>query len=138
MDEGTGILPGLPPVAGKPVHVMFTGGLMTSDAGVLLLAAIEQRLGLAERLAACIEDPTDTITGAHPAMRADDAPYTASPRASIFRRRCSRYSNKGMAVTFVWPSSKLYWVSMHLWKYHCCARWRLRLGDGSQRAYGKG
>ena len=47
----------MPPVAGKPVHVMFTGGLMTSDAGVLLLAAIEQRLGLAERLAACIEDP---------------------------------------------------------------------------------
>ena len=34
MDEGTGILPGLPPVAGTPVHVMFTGGLMTSDAGV--------------------------------------------------------------------------------------------------------
>jgi hypothetical protein len=34
MDEGTGILPGLPPVAGTPVHVMYTGGLMTSDAGV--------------------------------------------------------------------------------------------------------
>jgi hypothetical protein len=32
MDEGTGILPGLPPVAGKPVHGMFTGGLMTSAA----------------------------------------------------------------------------------------------------------
>ena len=51
MDEGTGILPGLPAVAGKPVHVTFDGGLMTSDAGVLLLAAIEQRLGIAERLA---------------------------------------------------------------------------------------
>ena len=44
MDEGTGILPGLPPVAGKPAHLRFDGGLMTSDAGVLLLAAIEQRL----------------------------------------------------------------------------------------------
>jgi Transposase DDE domain group 1 len=56
MDESTAILPGLPPVAGKPVHLTFDGGLMTSDAGVLLLAAIEQRLGIAERLADCIED----------------------------------------------------------------------------------
>jgi hypothetical protein len=38
MAEGTGILPGLPAVAGKPVHVGFDGGLMTSDAGILLLA----------------------------------------------------------------------------------------------------
>jgi hypothetical protein len=50
MAEGTGILPGLPAVAGKPVHVTFDGGLMTSDAGILLLAAAEQRLGIAERL----------------------------------------------------------------------------------------
>ncbi len=57
MDESTGILPGLPPVAGKPVHVVFDGGRMTSDAGILLLAAIEQRLGIADRLADCIEDP---------------------------------------------------------------------------------
>jgi hypothetical protein len=57
MDEGTGILPGLPPVAGKPVHLTFDGGLMTSDAGILVLAAIEQRLGIAARLATCIEDP---------------------------------------------------------------------------------
>jgi hypothetical protein len=57
MDEGTGILPGLPAVAGKPVHLTFDGGLMTSDAGVLLLAATERRLGISERLADCIEDP---------------------------------------------------------------------------------
>jgi hypothetical protein len=59
MGEGTGILPGLPAVAGKPVHVGFDGGRLTSDAGILLLAAIEQRLGIADRLAACIEDPRD-------------------------------------------------------------------------------
>ena len=57
MDDSTGILPGLPPVMGKPVHVSFDGGRMTSDTGILLLAAIEQRLGIAERLADCIEDP---------------------------------------------------------------------------------
>ena len=34
MDEATGILPGLPSVMGKPVHVAFDGGQMTSDAGV--------------------------------------------------------------------------------------------------------
>ena len=45
MTEGTGILPGLPAVAGKPVHVAFDGGRLTSDAGILLLAAVEQRLG---------------------------------------------------------------------------------------------
>jgi Transposase DDE domain group 1 len=59
MGEGTEILPGLPAVAGKPVHIGFDGGQMTSDAGILLLSAIERRLGIAERLAACIEDRRD-------------------------------------------------------------------------------
>ena len=57
MAEATGILPGLPAVAGKPVDVAFDGGRLTSDGGILLLAAIEQRLKIAERLARCIEDP---------------------------------------------------------------------------------
>ena len=57
MDESTGILSGLPAVAGKPAHVAFDGSRLTSDAGILLLAAIEQRLGIAERLADCIADP---------------------------------------------------------------------------------
>jgi hypothetical protein len=57
MDDRTGILPGFPAVAGKPVHVAFDGGRLTSDAGILLLARIEQRLGIAKRLADCIEDP---------------------------------------------------------------------------------
>jgi hypothetical protein len=50
-------LPGLSPVAGKPVDVAFDGGRLTSDAGVLLLAEIERKLGIAERLAGCIADP---------------------------------------------------------------------------------
>jgi hypothetical protein len=52
-------LSGLPAVAGKPVHIAFDGGRLTSDAGILLLAAIERRLKIADRLAACIEDPRD-------------------------------------------------------------------------------
>src|SRR3954447_11930058 len=59
MTEATEILPGLPAVQGKPVHVGFEGGRLTSDAGILLLAAVEQRLQIAERLAGCLEDPRD-------------------------------------------------------------------------------
>jgi hypothetical protein len=59
MRESTGVLPGLPAVAGKPVHVAFDGGRLTCDAGILLLAAVEQRLWIAERVAACLEDPRD-------------------------------------------------------------------------------
>ena len=40
------------PVAGKEVRASFDGGRLTTDAGVLLLAGIEGRLGIAERLAA--------------------------------------------------------------------------------------
>jgi hypothetical protein len=51
------VLPGTSPIAGKPVRVAFDGGRLTSDAGVLLLADIERRLGIAERLARCVQDP---------------------------------------------------------------------------------
>ena len=50
-------LSGSSPVAGKAVQVGFDGGRLTSDAGVLVLAGIERRFGIAERLARCIEDP---------------------------------------------------------------------------------
>ena len=75
MGESTGILPGLPAVAGKPVHIGFDGGRLSSDAGIVLLAALEQRLKIAERLAARLEDRRDpervvhgrAVTGAMPA-----------------------------------------------------------------------
>ncbi|WP_414638153.1 transposase [Azospirillum sp.] len=57
MAESTGVLPGLSPVAGKPVLAAFDGGRLTADTGILLLAAIDRRLGICERLADCIEDP---------------------------------------------------------------------------------
>ena len=50
-------LPGLSPVAAKPVHAAFDGGRLTSDAGVLVLAEIDRRLGVSERLARCLADP---------------------------------------------------------------------------------
>jgi hypothetical protein len=57
MVDDAPFLPGLSPVGGKPVHVAFDGGRLTSDGGVLVLAEIERRLGIADRLAGCIDDP---------------------------------------------------------------------------------
>ena len=59
-------LPGLSPVAGKSVVARFDGGLLSSDGGVLALRAVEKRLRVADRFAACIEDPRapDQITHA--------------------------------------------------------------------------
>jgi len=55
--EPTPPLTGLSPVGGKPIMARFDGGQLSSDAGVLALREVERRLGIAERLAACIEDP---------------------------------------------------------------------------------
>lgn len=41
---------------GKPVQVAFDGGRLTLDAGILVLAEIERRLGIAERLSSCLND----------------------------------------------------------------------------------
>lgn len=49
----------LPAVARKKVSVGFDGGMLSSDAGVLLLRGIERRLGLSDRLAACMRDRRD-------------------------------------------------------------------------------
>ncbi len=57
MAKDAPVLPGLSPVAAKPVHAAFDGGRLTSDAGVLVLAEVERRLDLAERLARCLADP---------------------------------------------------------------------------------
>ena len=55
--EATPPLPGLSPVGGKPIVARFDGGQLSSDGGLLALREVEQRLGIADRLAACIDDP---------------------------------------------------------------------------------
>ena len=57
MADPTLPLPGLSPVSGKSVVACFDGGLLSSDAGVLALREVEQRLHVADRLAGCIHDP---------------------------------------------------------------------------------
>lgn len=52
------VLPFLfPAVDYKTVTAAFDGGRLTSDGGVMLLAAAERRLGIADRLAGLIADP---------------------------------------------------------------------------------
>jgi hypothetical protein len=55
--ETTPPLPGLSSVVGKAIIARFDGGQISSDAGVLILREVEQRLGVAECLAASINDP---------------------------------------------------------------------------------
>jgi hypothetical protein len=50
----------------KKVSVAFDGGLLSSDAGVLLLRGIEKKLGLAARLAACIREWRKPAAIVHP------------------------------------------------------------------------
>lgn len=49
--------PGLSPVSGNAVVAQFDGGLLSSDGGGLVLREVEQRLRVADRLAACMVDP---------------------------------------------------------------------------------
>ena len=64
MTDPMPLLHGLSPVSGRKVGVKFVGGLLSSDGGVVALREIEQRLRVADRLAACIKDPRapDLIT----------------------------------------------------------------------------
>src|SRR5437016_3588973 len=57
MVDVTPFLPGLPPVQGKAVVARFDGGRLSSEGGLLALREIERRLGLADRLAGCLNDP---------------------------------------------------------------------------------
>lgn len=54
-----------PAVSRRKVTAAFDGGRITSDGGVMLLAAAERRLQLADRLAAAIRDPRDLARVTH-------------------------------------------------------------------------
>lgn len=44
------------PFGGKPIVARFDTGHLCSDGGLLALREIENRLGIAQRLAACIDE----------------------------------------------------------------------------------
>src|SRR6476620_735602 len=60
------ILPfGFPAVDRKKLIAAFNGGRITSDGGVLLLGAVERRLGIAAKLARLIADPRNPALVTH-------------------------------------------------------------------------
>lgn len=54
-----------PAVARKKVSAAFDGGMLSSDAGVLLLRDIEKELGIAQRLSSCLKDRRDPDSITH-------------------------------------------------------------------------
>ena len=56
---------GFPAVGRKKVTAAFDGGRITSDGGVMLLAAAERRMGIAQRLASLIADPRSPLLITH-------------------------------------------------------------------------
>ena len=54
-----------PSVRRKKVTAAFDGGRLTSDGGVMLLAAAERRIGIAHRLAGLIADPRNPLLVTH-------------------------------------------------------------------------
>src|ERR1700746_3738881 len=54
-----------PAVERKKVTAAFDGGRITSDGGVMLLAAIEKDLGIADRLSPLMTDPRNPLLVTH-------------------------------------------------------------------------
>jgi len=59
MEENTQLELGFPSVCGKKVVADFEGGVVTSDAGLLLLRETERKAGILRRLVRCIQDNRD-------------------------------------------------------------------------------
>ena len=65
MPDDTPLPFGFPSVGRKKLTAAFDGGRITSDGGVLLLGVVEQRLGIAEKLARLIADPRNQAFVTH-------------------------------------------------------------------------
>ena len=89
----------LPSVSGKKVTAAFDGGRITSDGGVALLAEAERQLGIADKLAAVIDDPRD----------ADHITHTIQDmlRARMFAIACGYEDANDLAALRQDPAFKL-------------------------------
>ena len=63
--NATPILPGLSPVAGKPLTASFDAGRLSSDGGVIVLREIAARLGLAQGITGRLRDDRDPTRVRH-------------------------------------------------------------------------
>jgi hypothetical protein len=65
MTDNTTLPFSFPSVRGKKLTAAFDGGRLSSDGGVMLLAAAARRMGIAEKLAAVIPDRRDRTRVVH-------------------------------------------------------------------------
>src|ERR1700744_2608356 len=97
-----------PAVGRKKVTAAFDGGRLTSDSGVMLLAAAERRIGIAQRLAGLIADRRNPLLVTHSVIDilrarmlaiacgyedADDLDYLRSDPG--FKLACGRLPDSG-------------------------------------------
>ena len=99
MDETNAYLPGLSPVENKELRARFDGGRLSSDGGVLVLRGIEERLGLAARLAGCLTDARDPASTTHS--------YADMIRARLFAIACGYEDCDDLDVLRFDPAFKL-------------------------------
>ena len=66
MTQATPFLPGLSPVAGRPLTATFDAGLMSSDGGVIVLREVALKLGLADVVTSSLPDDRDPARVVHP------------------------------------------------------------------------
>ena len=64
MDDHTGLLFDLPSAGRQKVSAAFDGGRITSDGGVALLALVDRRIGVIDRIARLIDNTMDVVHGA--------------------------------------------------------------------------
>ena len=87
-----------PAVERKKVTAAFDGGRITSDGGVMLLAAVEKELGLADRFASLIVDPRNPLLVTHSVADILRARMLASPLCILLLRTrpiaCARLPEK--------------------------------------------
>ena len=65
MTQATPVLPGLSPVAAKPLTATFDAGRLSSDGGVIVLREIAARFGLADVVTAPLPDDRDPLRVSH-------------------------------------------------------------------------
>ncbi len=99
MNETIPYLPGSPAVGGKELCARFDGGRLSSDGGVLLLAGIERRLGIAELLGSRVTDERDPASTTHS--------YADMIRAPMFAIACGYEDCDDLDVLRFDPAFKL-------------------------------
>ncbi len=107
---------GFAPVEGRKVVSGFDGGMITSDAGAVLLGETDRAIGLVERLAGCfvdarvpalIEHAAKTLVGQSVigiALDATDNPLHGAQEGRFFHGYYGNYCYLPLYVTCAWPA----------------------------------